>query len=187
VRGVAHGVVPSAGLRFICYCDDCQTFARFLGRADILDPAGGTDILHMPPAHVTLATGAEALRALRLSEKGVIRWYSACCRTPIANTADSARFPVIGLIHCFMDHEADGRSRDAALGPPFCRIFERSAVAPLRPMAVPSPLEVFVRRGAKVLSWWLRGLARPSPFFTAGAGAPRADPRVLTKDERSAL
>ena len=29
---------PSAGFRFVCYCKDCQAFARFLDRADVLDP-----------------------------------------------------------------------------------------------------------------------------------------------------
>lgn len=50
VRGVASEVTPASGFRFVCYCKDCQTFARFLGQADILDAAGGTDIFQMPPA-----------------------------------------------------------------------------------------------------------------------------------------
>src|SRR5215471_10888991 len=118
VRGVASEV--SSGFRFLCYCKDCQAFARFLGRADALDAAGGTDIFQMPPARVTLTAGAEALRCLRFSSK-VLRWYADCCRTPIGNTAADARFPVVAVIHCFMDHQADGRSRDAALGPALCR------------------------------------------------------------------
>jgi len=34
VRGVASEVVPYAGFRFVCYCQDCQAFARFLDRLD---------------------------------------------------------------------------------------------------------------------------------------------------------
>jgi Family of unknown function (DUF6151) len=45
VSGVATNVSPSTGFRFVCYCKDCQAFARFLDRPDVLDPAGGTDIL----------------------------------------------------------------------------------------------------------------------------------------------
>ncbi len=30
MRGVARAVSPSAGFRFVCYCKDCQAFARFL-------------------------------------------------------------------------------------------------------------------------------------------------------------
>lgn len=169
VRGVARAVSPSSGFRFVCYCKDCQAFARFLERPDVLDPAGGTDIFQMPPAHLKLTEGTDALRSTRLSEKTrVLRWYTDCCRTPIGNTADRPGFPIAAVIHSFMDHEAGGRSRNEVLGPPLCRIFERSAVAPLPPDAPPPPsLRAFARRGSKMLSWWLRGLARPSPFFVA--------------------
>jgi Family of unknown function (DUF6151) len=43
-RGVASHVSPSTGLRFVCYCNDCHAFARFLDRRDVLNAAGGTDI-----------------------------------------------------------------------------------------------------------------------------------------------
>jgi Family of unknown function (DUF6151) len=134
VRGVASGVSPSNGFRFLCYCKDCWAFARFLERPDVLDPAGGTDIFQMPPGRVKLIAGADALRCLRLSDRGVLRGYTDCCRTPIANTA-GAGFPIIGMIHSFADHEADGRSRDEVFGPPLCRIYEGSAVGPLPPDA----------------------------------------------------
>jgi hypothetical protein len=104
MRGVASDVSPSTGLRFVCYCKDCQAFARFLERAeDVLDPAGGTDIFQMPPARIQLTAGTDALRCLRLSDN-VLRWYTDCCRTPIANTAAGPRFPLAGVIHSFMDH-----------------------------------------------------------------------------------
>jgi Family of unknown function (DUF6151) len=169
------------------YCKDCQAFARFLGRADVLDPAGGTDIFHMPPGRVELTAGTDAMRCLRLSNK-VLRWYTECCRTPIANTPARPGFPVIGMVHSLMDHDADRRSRDEALGPPFCRIFERSAVGPLPPNAPgPPSVGVFARRASKLLGWWVRGLGRPTPFFDDWANAPRAVPRVLTQSERAAL
>jgi hypothetical protein len=186
MRGVAREVSPATGFRFVCYCKDCQAFARFLGQADVLDPASGTDIFHVPPGRVKLTAGTDALRCLRLSDK-VLRWYAECCRTPIANTPARPGFPVIGMVHSFMDHAADGRSRDEALGPPLCRIFERSAVGPLPPNAPPPPsLGLFARRGSKLLGWWVRGLGRPTPFFDERE-APRAVPRVLTPRERAAL
>src|SRR5262245_34982840 len=95
VRGVASEVSPTSGFHFVCYCKDCQAFARFLGRPDVLDPAGGTDIFQMPPGRVNLTGGMDAMRCLTLSSK-VLRWYSECCRTPIANTAATPRFPIIG-------------------------------------------------------------------------------------------
>ncbi len=187
VRGVAINVSPATGFRFVCYCKDCQAFARFLERTDVLDPAGGTDIFQMPPARIRLTAGTDALRCLRLSDK-VLRWYSDCCRTPVANTAADPRFPLAAVIHSFMDHEASGRSRDGVLGPPLCRIFEGSATGPLPPNGPPSPSPgVFARRVSKLLSWWVRGLARPTPFFDDRTKAPRAVPRGLTPSERAAV
>src|SRR5262249_50964680 len=73
VRGVASDVSPSSGFRFVGYCKDCQAFARFLERPDVLAPAGGTDIFQMPPGRVKLTAGTDAVRCLRLSDKGVLR------------------------------------------------------------------------------------------------------------------
>ena len=184
MRGVARGVAPSSGFRLTCYCKDCQAFARFLGRPDVLDAAGGTDIFQMPPARLEITTGAEALRCLRFSEK-VFRWYAECCKTPIANTASTRRFPVVGLIHSFMDFEASGRSRDEVLGLPLCRIHERSAIRPL-PADAPRPasLGIFAHRTVKVLDWWMRGLGRPSPFFDDTSGVPVSVPRAFARGER---
>ena len=141
----------------------------------------------MPAACVTLTAGADAVRCISFSAK-VLRWYTECCRTPIANTAAGPGFPVMGVIHSFMDQEADSRSLDEALGPPLCRIFERSAIAPLPPNAPPPPsLGVFARRASKLLVWWVRGLARPTPFFDDRTKAPRSVPLVLTRSERAAL
>jgi hypothetical protein len=186
VRGVADEVTPQSGFRFVCYCRDCQAFTRFLERPDVLDVAGGTDLFQMPTGRVRLTAGTDAVRCLHLSAR-IFRWYADCCRTPIGNTA-GPRFPVIGLIHSFIDHDADGRSRDEVLGAPLCRIFERSAVGPL-PADAPAPasLGLFANRAAKLLGWWLGGLARPNPFFDDHTNAPISEPRVLTPSERIAL
>lgn len=217
VRGAARDVSPSAGFRFVCYCTDCQAFARFLARQDVLDAAGGTDIFQMPAGRVTLIAGADALRCLTFSGK-VLRWYAECCRTPIANAAVTSRFPVVALIHSFMNCgdrcpripapagiQAAGTDilasrpgprlrgserimRNEVLGPPLCRIYERSATGPLPPDAPPPPsFGIFMRRASKILSWWLRGLGRPNPFFDAHTGAPLSAPRIFTPGERAAL
>jgi Family of unknown function (DUF6151) len=116
------------------------------------------------------------------------RWYADCCKTPIANTAASPRFPIVGLIHSFMDLEACGRPRDELLGPPLCRIYERSAIGPLQADAPPPPsLSVFAQRASKLLGWWIRGLSRPNPFFDARSGAPLSMPRLVRSDEHAAI
>jgi hypothetical protein len=186
VRGVANEVAPRAGFRFVCYCRDCQAFARFLDRPDVLDAAGGTDIFQMPTGRVRLTAGTDAVRCLHFSSR-VLRWYTDCCRTPIGNTA-GPRFPVVGVIHSFMCHDADGGFRDEVLGAPLCRIYERSAVGPLPPNAPPPPsLGLFALRVLRLLSWWLRGLGRPNPFFDNHTNAPLFAPRAFTPGERAAL
>jgi len=185
VRGVARAVAPTASFRFICYCQDCQAFARFLRRTDVLDAAGGTDILHVPTGRVELTTGTDAIRCLRFSRR-VFRWYAECCRTPVANTA-GPRFPVVGLISAFMG-EPDGRSREDLLGPPLCRIFERSAAASLPANAPPPPsFRLFAQRGLRLFGWWWRGLGQPTPFFDGQTGEPLSAPHVFTPAERAAL
>jgi hypothetical protein len=185
VRGVAHDVSPSAGFHFVCYCTDCQAFAHFLKRPDVLDAAGGTEIFQMPAGRVTFTAGVDALRCVSLSSK-VLRWYAACCRTPIANTA--AGFPIVAVIHSFMDGQAGGRSRNDLLGPPLCRIYERSATAALPPDAPPpASFGLFLRRASKLFGWWIRGLGRPNPFFDDRTKAPVSTPHVLAPDERAAL
>ncbi len=182
LRGVASHVSPSAGFRFVCYCKHCQAFARFLDRTDILDTAGGMDIFQTAPARVALTAGVDALKCVTISRK-VLRWYAGCCRTPIGNTASDPRFPIVAIIHSVMDHGA-GRSRDEALGPPICRLYERSATGPLPANAPPPPsLRVFGRRASKLLGWLVRGLNRPTPFFDERTKAPRAVPHVLTPNQ----
>jgi Family of unknown function (DUF6151) len=178
VRGVARHVAPDEGFRFVCYCGDCQAFARFLDRPDVLDASGGTDIFQMPVGRVELTAGVDAVRCLKRSDK-VFRWYTDCCRTPIGNTA-GPRFPIIGLIHAFMRHDGCDPGRNKMLGAPLCRIFAASATAPLPADAPPPPsFSLYALRIPKLLSWWLRGLGRPNPFFDARTSAPISEPRVL--------
>ena len=186
VRGLAREVTPRSGFRFTCYCGDCQAFARFLERPDVLDGAGGTDIFQMPTGRVQLTAGRDAIRCLHFSAR-VFRWYTDCCRTPIGNTA-GAGFPVVGVIHSFMDHVAAGRSRDEALGAPLCRIFESSATAPL-PSDAPPPLSLALMpvRMTTLFRWWWRGLGRPNPFFDERSRAPLSEPRRFAPAERAAL
>jgi hypothetical protein len=184
VSGVAHGVTPGSGLRVVCYCRYCQAFARFLDRPDVLDAAGGTDTFQLPPAHVRIVAGADAVRCMQLSRK-VFRWYTDCCRTPIGNTA-GPRIPFVGLIHSFIS--AGPTELDDAFGAPRGQVNAESATGPLPPDA-PPPLSraVIALHIFRVLGWWLRGLGRPNPFFDAKTGAPIAVPRVLTPQERAAL
>jgi Family of unknown function (DUF6151) len=187
LRGVAVAVSPGNGCRVVCYCGDCQAYARFLSHAGTTDAWGGTDIFQMAPNSVRITAGADALRCVRLSDKGMYRWYCGACKTPVGNSM-SARVPFIGLIHSFMDHAGDGRTRDDVLGKPIGYTQTKSAIGTLpAPAPGSSRLRVIGRSVRLLAKWWLTGAASPSAFFDEKTHAPRSLPRVLRSDERRAL
>ena len=86
--------------RVVCYCRDCQAFARFLGQESAtLDAQGGSDVVQTLPKNVTFTQGADALACMRLTEKGMVRWYAGCCKTPIGNTLENYKISFVGLLH----------------------------------------------------------------------------------------
>ncbi len=185
LRGVARGVSRSSGNRLVCYCDDCQSFAEFLGRADeILDTHGGTDIFQMSPARLEITEGGNRLACVRLTPKGLFRWYADCCKTPIGSTLPTRQVPVIGLIHSCMNTE--GRSRDETLGPVRAGVNGRYATGDRTEINAHdrAPLSLLFRMSRKLLGWRLRGDHNRSPFFD-NTGAPTVVPRVVKERKPS--
>lgn len=188
VQGTAIDVSPRRDTRVVCMCDDCQIYAHWLGSAErVLDEYGGTDIFQLAPAQLRITTGVEHIACVRLTDKGPMRWYAECCRTPIANTLASPRFPFAGVVHTFMDHEGDGRSRDEALGPVRARINARYCPGQ-RPADAhdKAPLGLILRAVRQLLGGFIRGAARPSPFFDA-QGKPIAEAFAVSDRERGRL
>src|SRR6185312_16583664 len=98
LRGLVHD--PRGGNHAVCWCKDCQAFAHFLGRAgEVLDERGGTEIIQVLPRNVVFTQGVEALACMRLTPKGLVRWYAGCCKTPIGNTLATPKLSFIGLVH----------------------------------------------------------------------------------------
>lgn len=55
VRGVARGVSGKRGNRVVCYCNDCQIYAHYLGReAELLDKRGGSDVFQLVPVDLSI-------------------------------------------------------------------------------------------------------------------------------------
>lgn len=186
VRGLVRGASGERGNRIVCYCDDCQSFAWFLGGSDrILDAHGGTDIFQMSPARLELTQGAGHLACVRLNSGGLLRWYADCCRTPIGNTLASRQVPFVGLIHSFVDHASDGRPRDEVLGPVRARIQARFAKGDRSRLDAydRAPPLLLLRFARILLGARLRGDHARSPFFDPSTGEPRSTPRILTQDE----
>lgn len=108
----------SQGNRLVCHCRDCQAFAHFLQKPEeILGAAGGTDIFQTAPGRLRLTHGAEHLACMRLSERGLVRWYSSCCKTPIGNTGATPKLAFVGLIRAGLVPR-DDEQLTQLVGPP---------------------------------------------------------------------
>lgn len=178
---VAH---PGSGTRAVCYCRDCQAFARFLGEPSrVLDAQLGTDIVAMLPRHVSFTGGLEHLACMSLSPHGTYRWYAQCCNTPIGNTPRDFRIAHVGLIHsCLHD---PSKSLDASFGLVKMRVNRQSALGEVRS----SPLRTFaaiLKYMASLTRARMTGGYKQTPFFDA-AGTPVRTPTVLTSAEHKRL
>jgi len=166
-------------------CRDCQAFAHALERADVLDAAGGTDIVQVAPANFEITEGHENVRCLRLSPKGTIRFFVDCCKTPIGNTV-SPSLPFIGVPTAFVARP-DGRSLDDLLGPVRARLHANDACGKVVGDAHPKVPPLFLVRTLRLMAGHrLRGRHRPFVLFDPETREPVSPPRVLTRDERRA-
>ena len=169
----------NSGTRAVCCCDDCQSFANFLSAdTGILDEFGGSEIYQTSQAQVRIHKGLEHLRCVRLSSKGIRRWYTGCCNTPVGNTL-SASLPFVGVLHTFISSRID---RDAALGPVRAYVQTRHALGtPTYPHSAEGfPIGITLRIARKMLIWKLRGWHKPSVFFGSD-GQTIVKPQVLTE------
>ncbi len=174
--------VPSrrAGTRVMCYCKDCQTGALALDAAEVLTAPGGTDIWQTTPDRLTLLAGADRLKILRLSPKGLNRWYANCCDTPMFNTLQQLSLPFVGVV--LRDHDM----AQSMLGP--IRAYHSTASA-TPGKGAPAKDKGVGGAGFAVLSRMivtgLSGRGRLNPLRTP-EGDPIAAIRVLTLEERRA-
>jgi Family of unknown function (DUF6151) len=170
--------------RGICYCTDCQAFAHYLNQSgSVLDSQGGTDIIQASPTSVVLSQGSDQLACIRLTEKGLLRWYARCCNTPIGNTMASFRLSFVGLVHGCLG--AGEQSLDHSFGPIQMRAYTKSAIGVDKPRANGVLLAVF-RFSGRMLRARLNGSYRQTPFFDS-LGVPVATPRVLSGEEHATL
>jgi hypothetical protein len=169
--------------RATCYCRDCQAFARFLGQAGVLDSRGGTDIVAIAPDGLRITAGSEHLACMSMGPKGLLRWYAACCRTPLTNTSRDPRLYYTGMVSCVAVVPA---ALDAALGPrDRVAVNTGSATAPVKS----SPLRLLLcglHIFGPVIASRLRGRRAGAPFFD-GQGRPSREPEVISREQRDAL
>jgi hypothetical protein len=185
VRGIVSNASPRAGNRVVCYCDDCQAFVQWLGRADLLDAQGGTDVVQVAPATLTFVQGQQYIRGVRLTPKGLFRWYANCCNTPVGNTL-SPSVPFVGIVASTLDHGT--QQPDELFGEPVGGAFGKYALGG-KPADAASrvTLPLLLRTLGKIFGWRLRGKAWPHPFFKREGGQPAYPVEVLSKEQREAL
>jgi Family of unknown function (DUF6151) len=185
--GTLKGYVshPERVNRVVCYCRDCQAFAHFLGRAgDILDTKGGTDVIQTVPANVTFTEGKQVLASMRLTEKGLVRWYAKCCNAPIGNTLADFRISFIGLIHTCL--EDPNRSLDESFGPVRMWSFTKGAKATVKSRRV-AMIAGILRFIVMVTHARINGDYKRTPLFMPDTGAPVVAPEILSRSEREAV
>lgn len=180
IRGQIEG--EGSHSRIICYCTDCRAFVRYLGKsAEVLDEQGGTEVLQVAHSRLHFTQGIDHLAAIRLSKKGLVRWYAQCCGTPIGNTMADPKMAFIGLIHtCLnsarLDTDFGTKVALANVGTAF---------------GTPKPKQRGIAGVVARFIWILvsaavSGSYKRSPFYDA-SGALCVRPKVLTAEERATL
>jgi hypothetical protein len=164
----------------LCYCDDCQAFLHRIDRADLLDRHGGTDIVQVAPAMVRYLSGTERIAGVRLSAKGMYRWYASCCRTPLGNTV-SAALPFIGMPTEIFRGQSD------VFGAPRAKILAKFATNGKPEGASDFPVAMLGHAVSLIAGWKLRGKTWPHPFFDRESRAPSWPVTTLSDSEREAL
>jgi hypothetical protein len=179
-----HVSPPDMVTRAVCYCKDCQAFARFLERPDdaVLNESGGTEIIATLPGHVHFTQGMEALVCMSLSDHGLLRWYARCCNTPVGNTPRDFKISYVGLIHsCLAKHNP---SLEDSFGPVRMVLQTGSAKGKVKSTPVSNFISLLAIMKS-VLGARMSGRYKSNPFFVKDSGTPIRQPRVLTKAERA--
>jgi len=164
--------------RLACYCNDCRQFLEKIDRTDLLDEFGGTEIVPVYPSEIEFSQGKEHLQCHRLTKKGLHRWKTSCCNSPIANT--KVGFPWIGLFHS--TYTATDPESLTRLGNIKSRIFGRDAKegAPFKISNKISFSDFLV-----VLPFVVKGKIlkkqRHSPFFENDGTTPVCTPHVFSQ------
>jgi Family of unknown function (DUF6151) len=184
--GKLQGYVSPADVaaRAVCYCKDCQAFAHFLERPEdlVLNELGGTEIVATLPKYVHFTQGVEALVCMSLSGRGLLRWYTSCCNTPIGNTPRDFKTSYVGVIHSCLNQRAP--SIQESFGPVRMVLQTNSA----RGKVTSTPMSnviTLIKIMKSVIAARMSGSYKSNPFFIEDSGAPIKQPRVLSKAERT--
>jgi hypothetical protein len=177
---------PHTVSRVVCYCDDCQAFLHQLGRADLLDAHGGTDVVQVPPASLTFDRGAQNIAGLRLTPRGLYRWYARCCKTPLGNTLNPS-VPFVGIALELFGDALDARGLDELFGKPRAAILGKYAIGEAPEGSTKLNVTFLAHTLRLIVGWRLGRKTWPHPFFHRATRAPKHPIAILSRAERDAL
>ena len=166
-KAVSRKASPRTTNRVVCCCKFCQSYVRHLGcAAQVLDEWGGTEVVQVRPSSIEFLEGQDQLACLHLSKTGARRWYTRCCKTPIANTMARGNMPFVGLLAYTFDTSAMEQSLDEVLGPVRVRVNgDFGGEAKTMSATRWDTARMMMHFGPMFASWWVQGEQRRSPFF----------------------
>lgn len=147
----------------------------------MLDAQGGTEIVQVAQARLRFLQGEDRLAAVRLSETGLIRWYVACCRTPIGNTLANPKVAIVGLVHSCLDPEEIHKD----FGTKVAIVHANAALGSPKPKQR-GLLGVIIRCLWIMCTNLASKRYKRSPFFNE-LGSPRVLPQTLDPGELASL
>jgi hypothetical protein len=96
IHGHLTDIDPDRGTHVRCHCDDCRRANAHFGIPG--SRAEGVTLWQTTPDKVKIDEGAVHMRLMRLTSKGVLRWYAGCCGTPLFNTMATPKLPFVGVL-----------------------------------------------------------------------------------------
>ena len=179
-RGAAEGQPRGLLLRRLP-----SAFAHQLGRADMpTRKAAPTSSRSARGAHHSERDSSTSGDCGSPSPKGLFRFHTTCCNTPIGNTLSP---------RSLCRHRRPGvltiipKTVDGVFGPPIGAILGKYAIGKPLGDSTGINLRSLLRATCKVLGWRLRGRAWPNPLLQPKTREPVFPLKVLAQEQREAL
>ena len=129
--------------------------------ANLLDAHGGSDIVQVAPRSLTFIEGQNNIVGIRLTPKGLYRFYASCCKTPLGNTVGPT-IPFVGIVAQALEENAE--KRDRAFGRPIGAIYGKYAIGVAPQRVTPGSALGCVK---SAWCWAGASVAKPGPILSS--------------------
>jgi hypothetical protein len=170
ISGHLTDIDPGRDTHLRCHCDDCRRANAHFGIEGSRET--GVSIWQTTPDKVKIETGAVHMRLMRLSEKGLLRWYAGCCDTPLFNTMATPKVPFVGVL-------TDRLEDTEPLGPVVAEGFVEGEDGRSRHV---HGGRVGVRIVRRIVGARLSGRWKDTPFFDTASGKPVCEAEIVESD-----